>query len=316
MQMLTSLLFLLVLSSERGAERLDRQDRPGEHPVVNEPEPALQMLFVESPASTSGSPLKLSSDGDNESTSSSIMEDAKRPVDVTTVSVNMGNIGGGLTSSTFRLKTVEGKVDGTTLSESTSKTLDVSTINDNGEKTSVVQSLSSKVDVFPTTGKGDLLINGSTINAVGMTTSQGQQSAAVMKDVLSSTTEVNGSSGVRGVANHSLNTATLGREGLVSVMQETAALTSQVKVPEDGTEPNVTATTCRSVGMATGMLNKDTTSLNVTNLNSTQAYQRQPHEGSVNNKNLLERCQRQIEDLRYELRRCQAQKGGPMQTRV
>lgn len=294
---------------------LGKQQEPGEHLLAYEPEPAQQKLLGKPPVSSaSDSPPKLSPpDDSSESSNDSLLKGGKPLAAVTTVSVNMGNTHGGLSSSTFRLKTVEGKLDGATLSESTSKTLDLSTVSNNGEETSVVQSLSSKVDVFPTAGEDDLLINGSTINAVGMTTSQGQQSAAVVKDVLSSTTEVKGSSGVRGVANHSLNTATLGKEGTVSVMQETAALTSQAKVPENSTEPNVNATTYRSVGMAIGTLDKNSASLNATNLNSTRAYQRRILQGSVNYTELLVQCQQQINALRHKLRRCQAQQGGLVQ---
>lgn len=309
-------LFFILLGGGRGDASLDKQQEPGEHLLACEPEPGQQSLLANPPVSTPDFPCKVSPPDDNtKSLNDSLLEDGKPPVAVTTVSVSMGNTRGGLSSSTFHVKAVEGKLDGATLSESTSKTLDLSTVSDNGEETSVVQALSSNVDVIPMTGEGGLLINGSTTNAVGMTTSHGQQSAAVMKDVLSSTTEVKGSRGVRGVANHSLNTATLGREGLVSVMQETTGLTSQATVPEDGAEPNVNATTWRSVGMAIGTLDKDGASLNATNLNSTYAYQRRNIQGSNNYTALLMQYQQQIKDLRYKLRRCKAQQGGPVPVR-
>lgn len=280
-----------------------------------EPDPVKLQPLVELSAAPLTSPSKISpSEKESEVSSDLVPEDSKRPggpVDVTTVSVNMGNMNGG-SSSTVQLKTVEGKMDSATLSESTSKTLDVSTVTDKGEKTSVVQAMSSSVDVFPTAGEGNLIINGSTVSAVGMATNHGEQNAAVMKDVITSTTAVNGSSGVRGVANHSLNTATLGKEGVVSVMQETAALTSEVSVPGSGGEPNVDATTSRSVGMAIGTLDKDNASLNTTSLDSVYAYQRKPHDGSANYTNLLLQCQREIEVLRYKLRRCQSQKSVPV----
>lgn len=308
--MLICFLFLLVLRGGTGAVGPGTQREPVEPLVACEQSPAPQKFAKPLVCTTPSDSLSKPSfpDDNTKSSRGSLQEDAKRPVDVTTVSVNMGNIGGGLSSSTFRLRTAEGKIDGATLSESASKTLDVNTVNDSGEKTSVVQSLSSTVDVFPKAGEDDLLINGCTTHTLGMTTSDGQHSVAVMKDVVSSTTQVNGSGSMRGVANHSLNTATLDREGAASVMKETAGLTSQVNVPEGGDNPTVSASTWRSVGMATGMMNKDTASLNTINLNSTNAYQRRPLDGSVNN-DLLIQCQQQIEVLRMKLRRCQAQQG-------
>lgn len=314
--MLIYISLFIVFGGGRGAASPGEQQEPGTQLLACEPEPGHQGLLVTPPACTPDFPCKGSPPDDNtESLNSSFLEDGKSPVAVTTVSVSMGNTRGGLSSSTFRLKAMEGKLDGATLSESTSKTLDLKTIGDDGKETSVVQALSSNVDVIPTAGEGDLLINGSTTNAVGVTTSHGQHSAAVMKDVLSSTTEVKGSKGVRGAANHSLNTATLGREGLVSVVQETTGLTSQATVPGHSAEPNVNATTWRSVGMAVGTLDKDSASLNATNLNSTFAYQRSHLHGSNNYTALLKHYQRQIKDLHYKLRRCQAQQGSPVPAR-
>lgn len=287
-----------------------------QRPLACDLDPALQRMSSESPLNISDSFLNLSSlENNKEFLRDSLSQDGKRPLDVTTVSVNMGNMRGGLASTTFKVKAVEGKIDGASLSGTSAKTLELNTIDDDGEKTSVVQSLSSTVDVAPKTGEYDLLINGSTVNAVGMATSQGQQGSAVMKEVLSSTTEVSGSSEVLGVTNHSLSTGTLDGEGKVSVMQERAVLTSQVSMAEGSAEPNVNGTTTRSVGMSIGTLDKDIKSFNATNVNSAHASVRRPHEGSFVYTDRLLQCQQQIKDLRYQLYRCQSQKGIPAQTR-
>lgn len=280
-----------------------------------EPNPDEQQPLEEPPLAPLTSTSTLSpSDNESEIFSGAAPQDSKRsaggPVDVTTISVNMGNTKGG-SSSTVQLKTVEGKMDSATLSESTSKTLDVSTFTDKGEKTSVVQAVSSSVDVFPTAEEGSLIINGSTVSAVGLAANHGEQNAAVMKDVMTSTAAVNGSSGVRGAANHSLNTATLDKDGVVSLMQETAFLTSEVSVSGVGGDPNVDAVTGRSVGMAVGTLDEDKASLNTTNLDFVYAYQKKPHDVAVNYTDILLKCQRKIETLRHKLRKCQHEKGAP-----
>ncbi|MPC07763.1 hypothetical protein E2C01_000330 [Portunus trituberculatus] len=309
-------IFLLILVMLWGGSvpvRIGGGRATGEH-LRTEIDPDEQQPLKEPPLAPLTSPSKPPpSDNESEISSDAAPEDSKRPgdpVDVTTISVNMGNTKGS-SSSTVQLKTVEGKMDSATLSESTSKTLDVSTITDKGEKTSVVQAVSSSVDVFPTAEEGSLVINGSTVSAVGLATNHGEQNAAVMKDVMTSTTAVSGSSGVRGAANHSLNTATLGKEGVVSLMQEKAFLTSEVSVPGIGGDPNVDAVTGRSVGMAVGTLNEDGASLNTTNLDFVYAYQKKPHDVDENDSNILLQCQRKIEKLQHKLRKCRHQKDAP-----